>query len=245
MQAPTPAAPAATADSGISLQNLFWQSFDLFTILLVLGSILAGAVIVRCILEIRAGVILPQESERTIRRLIRDAKWAELSAFVERDGAFVSKVVKAALNAPGGDKNSMREAAELAAGEQSSRWFRAIEPLNVVGNLGPLLGLAGTVWGMIIAFASLGQTGGQANPAALSVGISKALFHTLLGLMLAVPALLSFGLYRGIVDRLCTRAMGLAGELVEMLPERGPTVPGASRDFTPIGQREAAVTASR
>ena len=214
------AATGNTAQGGVSLQELFWQSFDLFTVLLVLGSVLAGAVIVRCVLEIRKGVVLPEESERTLRRLIRDQKWPELSAYVERDKSFLSCVVKAALEAPGGDKESMREAAEIAAGEQAGAWFRRIEPLNVIGNMGPLLGLAGTVWGMIIAFASLGQSGGQANPAALSTGISKALFHTLLGLMLAVPALLTFGFYRATVDRLCTRAMALAGELVEMLPER-------------------------
>jgi biopolymer transport protein ExbB len=223
------------AESGLSLQALFWQSFDLFTVLLVIGSIIAGAVIVRCVLEIRRGVILPEESERTIRRLIRDGKSAELHAFVERDGAFVSRVVKAAIEAPAGNRESMREAAELAAGEQVSGWFRKVEPLNVIGNLGPLLGLAGTVWGMIIAFAALGSSGGQANPAALSTGISKALFHTLLGLMLAVPALLAFGHFRSVVDRLCTRALSLATELVEMLPERAA---GVSRDgsaFTPAG----------
>ena len=62
-------------------------------------------------------------------------------------------------------------------------------------------------WGMIIAFTSLGAADGQAGPADLSLGISKALFHTLLGLVLAIPCLLTFGIYRGIVDRICTRAM--------------------------------------
>jgi biopolymer transport protein ExbB len=222
MQASPPPAPAPAA-AGVSLQDLFLQSFDLFTVLLLIGSVAAGAVIVRCVIEIRRGVVLPEESERTIRRLIRDGKSAELSAFVERDPAFVSRVVHAALNAPGGDKDAMREAAEIAASEQSANWFRKIEPLNVIGNLGPLLGLAGTVWGMVIAFATLGQAGGQANPATLSVGISKALFHTLLGLMLAIPALTAFGFYRTIVDRLCTRAMAIAGELVEMLPGQNNT----------------------
>lgn len=219
-----PAAASAQPAAGITLQDLFLQSFDLFTILLVIGSVAAVAIIVRCVLEIRKGVVLPEASERRIRQLIRDQKWNELGSFVQTDGAFVSKVVKAALDAPGGaqgDKGAMREAAELAASEQAANWFRKIEPLNIVGNLGPLLGLAGTVWGMIIAFAALGQSGGQANPATLSIGISKALFHTLLGLMLAVPALTVFGFYRTIVDRLCTRAMAISSELVEMLPGAG------------------------
>ncbi len=237
MQSPSPSAPAA---AGISLQDLFWQSRDLFTLLLVLGSVAAGAFIVRAVLEVRRSVVLPDDSERTIRRLIAGDKTHELASFVERDSAFVSRVVRAALSAPAGDRAAMRDAAELAAGEQCAALFRKIEPLNVIGNLGPLLGLAGTVWGMVIAFAALGQAGGQANPAVLSVGISKALFHTLLGLMLAVPALTVFGFYRSLVDKLCNRAMAVSAELVELLPERTPTPSPAHRAAS---EREPAAVA--
>ncbi len=222
MQASTPPLASAPA-AGISLQDLFWQSRDLFTLLLVLGSVAAGAFIVRVVLEVRKGAVLPEDSQRTIRRLIQGGKTHELSSFVERDGSFVSRVVRAALRSVGGDRASMRDAAELAASAECAALFRKIEPLNILGNLGPLLGLAGTVWGMVIAFAALGQAGGQANPAVLSMGISKALFHTLLGLMLAVPALTVFGFYRSVVDKLCNRAMAISAELVELLPERAAT----------------------
>lgn len=240
MQSPSTASPAA----GLSLQDLFWQSRDLFTLLLVLGSVAAGAFIVRVVMEVRKGVVMPEESERTIRRLIQADKTHELASFVERDGAFVSRVVRAAILAPSGQKQAMREAAELAASEQCANLFRKVEPLNMIGNLGPLLGLAGTVWGMVIAFAALGQAGGQANPAVLSAGISKALFHTLLGLMLAVPALTVFGFYRAAVDRLCNRAMAISAELVELLPE--PAAPasgaGARGAHTSEPARELAAT---
>ncbi len=209
-------APTTTANFE-AIRKLFVQSFDFFTIVLLIGSVAAGAVIVRCILEIRSKVILPKEPEERIRELIAEGRVEELEGYVSRDPAFVSRVVKAALDAPRTDKVAMRDAAELAASEQSSSWFRKVEPLNVIGNLGPLLGLAGTVWGMVLAFSVLGEKGGQADPAALSEGIAKALFHTLLGLMLAVPALTVFGFYRQTVDRLCTRAMIVSAELVESL----------------------------
>src|SRR5205823_56713 len=73
-------------------------------------------------------------------------------------------------------------------------------------------------WGMILAFTSLGESGGQAGPSDLSMGISKALFHTLLGLTLAIPCLLVFGFYRSIVDRICTRGMLICAQLIELLP---------------------------
>jgi biopolymer transport protein ExbB len=198
----------------VSLWGLFWGSADLFTVLLVVASILAAMVIARCAIEIRERYILPLDAERNIRTLISARRWEELRQYVDQDDAFVSAVVKSALEAPD-EAGAIREAAELAAGEQCARWLRRVEPLNIIGTLGPLLGLAGTVWGMIIAFASLGETGGRAGPGELSLGISKALFHTLLGLMLAVPALAALGVFRSRVEAMCSRAMAISAQLVE------------------------------
>ncbi len=215
---PAPVPGATTLDS--SLRRLFLQSFDLFTVLLVSGSIVSVAVIIQCVWEVRASRILPAGTLATIKRLAGFGRWDELHEFTStEDDTFLSRVVRAAIVSPGEDRVAVREAAEMAASEECARWFRKIEPLNVIGNLGPLLGLAGTVWGMIIAFTALGEGGGQANPGELALGISKALFHTLLGLLLAVPSLLVFGWYRTVVDRHCTRAMVEAATIVEMLPE--------------------------
>ncbi len=206
---------AATAPTGV--WQLFKQSFDLFTVVLLIGSVSAGAFIFRSLVEIRPGTILPPGKVRAINDMLRAGRHGELRHYVEQDDSFPSQVLLAAFEA-GGNKESMREAAELAASEQVASWFRRIEPLNVIGNLGPLVGLAGTVWGMILAFTTLGEAGGQANPATLSLGISKALFHTLLGLCLAIPCLLVFGFYRSMIDRHCTRAMVVGAEMVEKLP---------------------------
>jgi biopolymer transport protein ExbB len=208
----TPTAPAG-------IWPLFVQSFDAFSIVLIAGSVAAGAYIFRALIEVRPGAILPSRRTRAVNEMIRQSRFAELRGYVERDRTFLSRVLTAAFS-QNESRASMREAAELAASEQVAHWFRKIEPLNVIGNLGPLVGLAGTVWGMILAFTSLGQAGGQAGPADLSLGISKALFHTLLGLCLAIPCLLIFGFYRNIIDRHCTRAMVLSAELVEKLPTK-------------------------
>jgi biopolymer transport protein ExbB len=223
------ATEAALAQSGTvaappsGVWSLFRQSFDFFTVLLLVGSVTAGAYIFRALVEIRPTSILPPGKVRTMHEMIERSRLSELRHFVKQDDSFPSRVLRAAFE-QGGDRDSMREAAELAASEQVAAWFRRIEPLNIIGNLGPLIGLAGTVWGMIIAFTTLGEAGGQANPATLSLGISKALFHTLLGLCLAIPCLLVFGFYRSLIDRHCTRAMVVAAEMVEHLPPGdGPT----------------------
>jgi len=197
---------------------LFVQSFDVFTVLLLLGSVVGVAMVFVCILEVRERNIAPREVINRMLDLAKSGRWEDLGVACRDETNLASRVVGAALAMRSRGRQAMREAAELAASEESARWFRKIDLLNIIGNLGPLVGLAGTVWGMILAFTSLGDSGGQAGPADLSLGISKALFHTLLGLVLAIPCLLAYGIYRGVVDRLCTRATVAASEIVEQIP---------------------------
>jgi biopolymer transport protein ExbB len=210
--------PAPIFDAG--LWGLFRQSFDVFTILLVIGSLISVAVIVSCLIDIRAARLLPKGVVQRVEDLAASGRWDDLRDLANREDAFVTRVLRAALPLAGRERQAIREAAELAAAEESARWFRRVEVLGLIGNLGPLVGLAGTVWGMILAFTSLGASGGQAGPADLSLGISKALFHTLLGLCLAIPCLLAFGFFRAHVDRLCTRGIAIASRVIERLPAK-------------------------
>lgn len=228
---------AATPKSGFdSVMALFWESADIFTAVIVACSVVAVAIIIRAAMQIRDRAILPPDSVRDLRARVSKRDWDGLRDLAARDASFPAIVVDAALRqgaaagAPSDAPASAREAAELAASEQCAIWFRKIELLNVIGHLGPLLGLVGTVYGMIIAFAALGVTGGQAGPGELSLGIAKALFHTFLGLLLAIPSLMAYGYYRTVVDRICTRAMVIASELVEAMPPEAYTRVARAKD---------------
>ncbi|HVZ94859.1 MAG TPA: MotA/TolQ/ExbB proton channel family protein [Phycisphaerales bacterium] len=229
------AEPAPEPAGMVRITNLFLESFDVFTILLIIASLVGWTVFFLCLYEIRRGRIVSSLIEEAARECAAKGSWQELRTLVDEDNTFLSNVLRKCMSHPGDGRDSLRNAGELAASEECARIFRLVEPMNVVGNLGPLLGLAGTVWGMVIAFAALGQTGGEATPANLSVGISKALFHTLLGLLVALPALAGFGFFRARADRLCNRAMIVASELVDLLPDiaavrRGPkSRPGAAQ----------------
>ena len=217
---PAPAPSGDTATEAFGLWSLFTRSFDAFTVLLVLGSVVAVAVIFANLIDVRESRLIPRKLVDRLGDLVAAGRWDDVRDLVARDETYVARVMRSALSAArhAPDRDAVRDAAELAAAEDSARWFRRAELLTVIGNLGPLIGLAGTVWGMILAFTSLGQTGGKAGPADLSLGISKALFHTLLGLCLAVPCLLSFALFRSIIDKHCTRALTLCGQLVDRIP---------------------------
>lgn len=212
---------AAESPGGAGGGGLWWlfrQSFDLFTILLLLGSVIGLAWVFRAMLEVREGAIVPPRSVKVMGEMADAGRWEELRGFVASDASMPAVIVRAAMTRRDMGKDAMRELAELTASEETGRWFRRIEMLSVIGNLGPLVGLAGTVWGMILAFTTLGESGGNAGPTDLSLGISKALFHTLLGLCLAIPCLLAYGIYRSVIDRHCTRAMIVAAKTIEACP---------------------------
>jgi len=212
---------------------------DGVTITVALLSVIGLTLIIQGFIKNRASVFMPEETTNQIREMIGARKFKELIEFTETDPSFISRSLNPALKrAP--SFSSMKEAMETAIGEQTAEQFRKIEYLNIIGNLGPLLGLLGTVLGMIEAFSAMQAAKGQADPSKLAGGISTALCHTFLGLFLAVPCLAAFGILRTIVDRLTVRGALVAEELLLMIKPaeakpaagaavRAPAAPGAVR----------------
>jgi biopolymer transport protein ExbB len=218
---------AAAADSpkppGLISLILGNTDFVFFTVVLL--SIIGMTLIIQGFIKTRQSVYMPDSSTEQIREMINQRKFKELLEYTRDDPSFISKALHPALNrAPA--FNAMKEAMETAIGEQMAEKFRGIEYLNIIGNLGPLLGLLGTVLGMIAAFSEMMAAGAAgADPSKLAGGISKALCHTFLGLMLAVPCLASFGILRTMVDRLTVRAALLCEELLLLIKPQQETKP--------------------
>jgi biopolymer transport protein ExbB len=198
------------------LLQLILTHIDPVSVTIGLLSVAGLTLIIQGFIKIRAGALIPETSTNHIRELISRREFKELIDFTENDPSFVSRALNPALKrAP--SFSSMKEAMETAVAEQTSEQFRRIEYLNIIGNLGPLLGLLGTVLGMIYAFQDLMAAGGDAKPAELAGGISIALCHTFLGLFLAVPCLAVFGIQRTMVDRLTTQGALISEELLLLI----------------------------
>ena len=229
--AASPGEPQQPKPAG--LIQLITSHIDFVFITIAVLSIAGLTLIIQGFIKNRASVFMPESTTNLIRDMIATRRFKELIDFTERDPSFISKAINPALKrAP--SFSAMKEAMETAIGEQTAEQFRRIEYLNIIGNLGPLLGLLGTVLGMIKAFQAVASTGGQADVGALSEGISIALTHTFLGLFLAVPCLAAFGVLRTIVDRLTVRGALVAEELLLMIK------PAEARPATTVPQRPAA-----
>lgn len=241
--AQSPAAPAAAEAVASTVETkpaglfalILSHWYDPVFITIFLLSITGLTLIIQGFIKNRESVLMPEETTNLMREMIAQRRFKELIDFTENDPSFVSKALNPALKrAP--SFSSMKEAMETAIGEQTAEQFRRIEYLNIIGNLGPLLGLLGTVLGMIEAFSVMQAKGGQANPADLAGGISTALCHTFLGLFLAVPCLAAFGVLRTVVDRLTVRGALISEELLLMIKPMeakpaipSPAVPGGMR----------------
>lgn len=238
----TPAAnPAPQAGPPLTALDKVIKAVDYALIGLIISlSVVGMTLIMQGFIRNREAVFMPPATTETIRNMIQAKQFKELMDFTENDPSFVSQSLNPALKrAP--SFSSMKEAMETAIGEQTAQRFRGIEYLNIIGNLGPLLGLLGTVLGMILAFRAMNAAQGNASPAQLAGGIATALMHTFLGLALAVPCLACFGVLRTIVDRLTVRGALVAEELLLMIKPAearqqpsGAPAPGSVPVGTPI-----------
>jgi biopolymer transport protein ExbB len=210
--------PLAETAPGSHLPLWVFTTFDWIVLaMLGLASIAGVALAIDAMLHIREKKIAPAATTEHLRTLIAGREYKELMDFTATDSSFVSKAMYAAIRRAHLKYPAMREALDSSIGEQTSDLFRRIEPMNVIGNIGPLLGLLGTVLGMIMAFYKLLDKAGQANAADLAGGIGTALWHTFFGLFVAIPCLVVYGFYRTRVDKIATKAGLVAEELLEGL----------------------------
>ncbi|HMQ17307.1 MAG TPA: MotA/TolQ/ExbB proton channel family protein, partial [Phycisphaerae bacterium] len=162
---------------GVFVSGIEWPAYFILA-----GSVAIIAIIVDHFISVRRVNVAPADQVSKARQLIELRKFRECLETLGRSTTFFSRVMTAALMHGRHGFEAMHEAAVEKSSELSGRMFRKVEFMNIIGNLGPLMGLLGTVWGMIIAFKNLGSGGGAANAGELARGISLALVNTLLGL---------------------------------------------------------------
>jgi biopolymer transport protein ExbB len=114
------------------------------------------------------------------------------------------------------------EQAIIDAGERVTNDLRRyLRLFNGIHTLSPLLGLLGTIFGMIKAFNAIAQADALGRPEVLAVGISEALLTTAAGLCVAIPALIAYLFFTGRIDRLITDMDALGQEVVDLVSADG------------------------
>jgi biopolymer transport protein ExbB len=177
-------------------------------------SIASIALIIEHSLTIRRSVIVPELSVAQIKTMFDERRFREALEFCQADPSFVSGVVHAGLIEAANGYEAMERAMGEAAEERAARLYRKIEWLNLLGNVAPMLGLFGTVYGMMVAFGQIAAKGGKANPEDLAGGIMIALVSTFCGLLVAMPALSAYSIFKTRVEQMTMEAALVAEELL-------------------------------
>lgn len=170
----------------------------------VLGlfSLVAATVTLERAVNMRRAVILPRDFVDDLQELIRKQE-QDASVFAELCDscrAPIATILRAGLTRPGHPLLEVEKAIEDAAAHEMAELRAKIRPLRTVGNVAPLVGLLGTVVGMIIAFHTASQAGlGKAE--LLAKGIYMALLTTAGGLSVAIPAMMLGSFFTGRVEK--------------------------------------------
>ncbi len=146
----------------------------------------------------------------------------------------LSRILKVGLLRVGGKLDEIERAIEGAGQHEASLMNSNLRVLGAVANITPMMGLLGTVFGMIKAFNVISLSG-TGNPGLVASGISEALITTAAGMVVGIPALALYHYFRGKIDNFIFEMEEISFQLVEELSYDSirtakPATPGASRD---------------
>lgn len=172
-------------------------------------SVAGTHLIVDSFLKIKESRIIPEGFADGVRGALETGDLEKAKTLCGEEPGALSNILLAGFAEQ--DEDAVTVAAEL----ESEKLMQRVNYLNTVGNLAPMLGLLGTVQGMIMAFATLGTEAGAAKNAMLATNISQALYTTAAGLIIAVPALGFFSFFRNRAAKIILNMEALTMELMK------------------------------
>jgi biopolymer transport protein ExbB len=182
---------------------------------LIFASIISLAIIFERSYTLRTNQITPPGLLDQTLQALRKEGVSGKSIRALADGSPLGRVLAAGLRNSSSSREVMKESLEDAGRAVAHDLARYLTTLGTIASIAPLLGLLGTVIGMVEIFGSQTPTGG--NPAVLAHGISVALYNTAFGLMVAIPSMIAYRFFRGKVDELLVEMEQQALALVELL----------------------------
>ncbi len=234
--APTPA--AAPAKSNNIFMHLIKSVGPFFGLILLIVSIALVTLVVLLSMELRMASAIPPAFVEDFTDTVNKRRFKEAYEMSKEDSSFVARVLTAGMSRLQYGIEDAREASFSMLESVRSGKEQLIVYLATIGTLGPLLGLVGTVYGMILAFMEL-SSGSQINAQQLADDISHALVITLLGIALSVPAILCHAFFKNRLTSLTHDAGTVADDLLTQMyynskkPAPAPEVAADARTAAP------------
>lgn len=171
-------------------------------IVLILLSIIAFYLVVDQAMSLQKKDLVPPDLIENVRQLLAQGKLKEADQACRERPCPLSFVLVSGISEIEFGWPAVEKALEDSTGEQAARLYRKLEYLSVIGNIAPMIGLLGTVTGMILAFREVALSQGTAGAGDLASGIYSALVTTVCGLVIAIPSLGAFAVFRNKIDEI-------------------------------------------
>lgn len=184
-----------------SLMDLF-EATGIVGYMMVALSMCGTALVIEHAVNLRREKLAPTPLVQDLQALIDEKQYDEAIELCDQEGGYISNLVGAALRMRLAGYEEMIQALEAAANEESFKLQAKISYLSLVGNTGPLLGLLGTVTGMISSFQKIEQLKAP-TPADLAVGVYESLVNTTMGLFIGIVFLTIYFVYKNKVTKMC------------------------------------------
>ncbi len=165
-------------------------------------SFILVALFIMNILSARRDAVCPQHLIEGFEAHLDEKQYQEAYELAKADESFLGNVLSSGLAKLSSSYKHAIEAMQEVGDEENMKLEHRLSYLALIGTLSPMIGLFGTVHGMINAFYAIATGGGTPDPNLLADGISKALLTTLIGLMIAIPAIAGFNILRNRIQLL-------------------------------------------
>lgn len=183
-----------------------------------LASVVGFAVFLERALALRRGRIVPSDFSREVVELLRQGRPADALTAARKREAAAARVAAIAIEARGQPRRVIKERLEEVGRREAADLERNAPIIGTVASVSPLMGLLGTVWGMIQTFEVI-QTQGVGVVGSLAGGISQALITTMAGLSVGIPALIAYRWVLARVDALVLELEEVGLEVLDLVAE--------------------------
>jgi biopolymer transport protein ExbB len=217
-KAAAPASDATKPPGGKSALRWFLEAAGPIGVFLLFISVYMVQLVIRLFIELRVTEAVPPPLVERLETAIKERKFQEAYDACRDNEAFLARLVRTGVaNLPNG-RPEAKEAMNITSEEVVTGMEQRIGYLALIGQLGPLIGLVGTIIGMIMSFQEIAlAAGSQPKPEKVAEGISMALVITLLGISLSVPAIFFFALFRNRVALMTMEATRVADRVINSL----------------------------
>jgi biopolymer transport protein ExbB len=181
-------APAALmAEEGTSMITLIVENAGFAGWTTFVLSIVAFSVVFKIMMDLKGEKILPAQVVEDVTNALQEEDYEGAYAVVQDDHSYLGRVLEGGLSKMNYGADSIEKGADEAWSTEQTALMQTASYVQLIGQTAPMLGLFGTVMGMMQAFAVLAHSAGAANPKDLANGIMNSLVTTFIGLLVAIP----------------------------------------------------------